>query len=665
MESSAISISSKVGEALKQMAPIEPVQNLAASLLNGEAVLAKVDATAETGLAKRFHIQGYPTIMMFVNGVSSGVYYDERTGLEGADSEELYVASKQHLDIDFYITTDADVARFLHIGDNRPALAVMRKINGKSTISEFISALKSLPTANPFDDDKMRAEKQVFNGLSDQEKSSWLENAMIGDLSEKPMDIVSSNERTMMNMFPGDLETSWPDKAIANPVNDHVDSSRRDEPMVDEKDVVVLTIENFSGFVARNQYVMLNFYAPWCTWSQKLAPEYAAAATILKDEVVLAKIDATAEPELAKLYEIKEYPTVYLLVGGSQKEAQLLLAHRAVLVMGVLNTLEGPGSDVLRAVSEDHKEVNLYQTANVDVASSLSDDQPVVNALNDHEKSLWSNKGETNIAHNHVESSLEDKPRLVDEKDVLVLTRINISDFLAKNRYVMLVFYAPWCYWSQRLAPEYAAAATLLKDEAALAKVNCTLEVELAREYEIKAYPTMIFLIGEDQKKMNVVAQNVEKTVEAERILADKSMMSILGDKSMMIMAFLDNLQGPDSEEVSAASKLHVDVKFYQTADADVAQSFHIDPEIKRPALVMLKRNAPNGWRIVNFDGPFTRTAISDFVSTYRVPSVITFREEDASRIFDDPLKKLWLFAPRDSWEARNIFEEAAYAFQG
>ncbi|KAJ4846675.1 hypothetical protein Tsubulata_019720 [Turnera subulata] len=875
----------------------------AASLLNGEAVLAKVDATAETGLAKRFHIQGYPTIMMFVNGEGSGVYYDERTGeaiaawvrqkmnplptvktveeaerilaaksfivvgflysFEGADTEELYVASKQHLDIDFYITTDADVARFLHIGDNRPALAVMRKINGKfasshfsyggpftrSTISEFISALKSLPTANPFDDDKMRAEKQVVTGLSDQDKSSWPENAMIGDLPEEPMDIVSSNEKslrlekTMMNMFPGDLETSWPDKAIANPVNNHVDSSWRDEPvLVDEEDVVVLTIENFSGFVARNRYVMLNFYAPWCTWSQKLAPEYAAAATILKDEVVLAKIDATKEPELAKLYEIKEYPTVYLLIGGSQKvlysasegrtrdaiatwvrsrmnpavhtvtttqEAQLLLAHRAVLVMGVLNTLEGPESDVLRAVSEDHMEVNLYRTANVDVArlfqidphirrpalfmmrresfsgnhchipydgpftssdlsdfvsmhkspllspvskfdygeessnqlirmpldkpvadkfndheksmmpmdktvanefddhdsfswswtvnpvinffknhvkrpqpnsqlnnefddflhSSWSDDQPVANALSDHEESLWSNKGETNIVHNDVESSLEDKPQLVDEKDVVVLTRMNISDFLAKNRYVMLVFYAPWCYWSRRLAPAYAAAATLLKDEAVLAKVDCTLEVELAREYEIKAYPTMIFLIGGDQKlhcsdaivtwikqKMDVVTQNVETTVEAKRILADKS---------MMIMAFLDNLEGPDSVEVSAASKLHVDVKFYQTADADVAQSFHIDPEIKRPALVMLKRNAPNGWRIVNFDGPFTRTEISDFVSTYRVPSVITFREEDASRIFDDPLKKLWLFAPRDSWEARNIFEEAAYAFQG
>lgn len=49
-------------------------------------------------------------------------------------------------------------------------------------------------------------------------------------------------------------------------------------------------------------------------------------------------------------------------------------------------------------------------------------------------------------------------------------------------------------------------------------------------------------------------------------------------------------LQGPESQELAAASRLEDDVSFYQTASPDVAKLFHIDPKAKRPALVMLKK---------------------------------------------------------------------------
>lgn len=49
-------------------------------------------------------------------------------------------------------------------------------------------------------------------------------------------------------------------------------------------------------------------------------------------------------------------------------------------------------------------------------------------------------------------------------------------------------------------------------------------------------------------------------------------------------------MQGPDSEELAAASKLEDDVNFYQTVNPDVAKLFHVDPEVKRPALVLLKK---------------------------------------------------------------------------
>lgn len=92
------------------------------------------------------------------------------------------------------------------------------------------------------------------------------------------------------------------------------------EPEVDDKDVVVLKEGNFSDFVGKNRFVMVEFYAPWCGHCQALAPEYAAAATDLKGEdVALAKVDATEESDLAQEYDVQGFPTVYFFVDGVHK----------------------------------------------------------------------------------------------------------------------------------------------------------------------------------------------------------------------------------------------------------------------------------------------------------------------------------------------------------
>ena len=239
--------------------------------------------------------------------------------------------------------------------------------------------------------------------------------------------------------------------------------------------VILLDKNSFEKEVVQSKDIwLIEFFAPWCGHCKNFAPEYEKAARALKGIFKIGAVNADSEKELAGKYGIQGFPTVKFF-GITKTNIQDYNSARSA--QAIINYMFDRAKDIVNK--------RMGQTTNT----------------NSNQK--------TNTNSNNNNNNQQKKKPPSSDKDVLVLDDKNFDETIFKSKEMFIVaFYAPWCGHCQKLLPEWNAAATQLKGQIKLAKVDATVNQQLASRYQIQGYPTIKIFPPGDKTNSNIEEYN-------------------------------------------------------------------------------------------------------------------------------------------------------------
>ncbi|XVE60312.1 hypothetical protein DITRI_Ditri05aG0118500 [Diplodiscus trichospermus] len=144
--------------------------------------------------------------------------------------------------------------------------------------------------------------------------------------------------------------------------------------------VLTLDQSNFTDTVSKNNFVVVEFYAPWCGHCKKLAPEYEKAASILSKHdppIILAKVDANEEAnkDLANQYDVRGYPTLKILRNGGKNIQEYKGPREADGIVEYLKKQSGPASAEIKSVEDANNLVDDKKIVVVGVFPKFSGEE--------------------------------------------------------------------------------------------------------------------------------------------------------------------------------------------------------------------------------------------------------------------------------------------------
>ena len=76
--------------------------------------------------------------------------------------------------------------------------------------------------------------------------------------------------------------------------------------------VVALTKENFKQTIENNNFVIVDFWAPWCEPCLAFSPTFEAAAAKNTD-IVFGMVNTETDPEIGEYFEVNQIPGILVI----------------------------------------------------------------------------------------------------------------------------------------------------------------------------------------------------------------------------------------------------------------------------------------------------------------------------------------------------------------
>ncbi|MCI4393654.1 hypothetical protein PGIGA_G00160080 [Pangasianodon gigas] len=133
-------------------------------------------------------------------------------------------------------------------------------------------------------------------------------------------------------------------------------AKKEDEPISEDKEVLVLTESNLNQALKQHSQLLVHFYAPLSGESLGSILEFAKAASELKEtksSVKLGKIDVSKEKDLAKFLNVTTVPSLRLYLSGDKyNPVQCPVLRSSTAILTWLERREGPSAVLITDLSQ-------------------------------------------------------------------------------------------------------------------------------------------------------------------------------------------------------------------------------------------------------------------------------------------------------------------------
>ena len=92
-----------------------------------------------------------------------------------------------------------------------------------------------------------------------------------------------------------------------------------------------INTEQFYELLKGDKPLLVDFWAPWCSYCRRINPAYDKVAAQFADQVEVVKINIDDEGALANLEQIEVIPTLVLYKGGTAVDSIVAPESKALI----------------------------------------------------------------------------------------------------------------------------------------------------------------------------------------------------------------------------------------------------------------------------------------------------------------------------------------------